>query len=421
MSENETNDVDNSATEAEDAPESSAGVSKNEDESAEVLESASEEVVDSSLVETEQQDAAQVATKESSDKAALAEEALPDEELATEEPVAEDATQSDEDDPNLDGSADESAEESAEDPADEFSQEQIAEDEPAIPSHFEPIPQDILDRAKRTRRTLIVVIILLILVLAAAVAGSAYYYLEYLNDQELHHVESPVVTLESSGSAVQDRGTSETIEMPNLAHMFGKTPEEVLATLGPNYLIAKTDDISAAPESEEAEDAESSDEEGAISTVGTQVVTISYSPKEQTGTVGVAQVQNIYLTLNASGQTIEVFFVSSLNLLDFHMSSFANLVATNNVFVETLTSAGLTVSPETTYTPPTAEEFTELVDVDAKNKKIKKETTTWKGQLDSEVAPKTFEITFTYDFGATGVVDSPGKQPTQRMLYIKLV
>jgi hypothetical protein len=72
------------------------------------------------------------------------------------------------------------------------------------------------------------------------------------------------------------------------------------------------------------------------------------------------------------------------------------------------------------YIVPSQVDFTEYVDPDASVVKIRKETTSWSGTLVSEVAPTNFEITYTFDYGASGVEDKPGKHPTQRTLYIKL-
>ncbi len=293
--------------------------------------------------------------------------------------------------------------------------EAVQSDEPLLPAHFEPIPEEKLVHAKRKRRTLIVVIVILIIVLLGAAAGSIYYYLNY--GQNNAHIAQPSNVIEGDEAAVQDRGTTVTVEMPDLVQMFGKTPDEVVAILGPDYVITKTDIVT------DAEGTESSGAEGEaseVSPVVANMVTISYTPQEQTSPVGATQVQNIYLGLDEGGKTVEVYFVSSMNLLDYPISSFADLVATRTSFVGSLASAGATVSTEVEYIAPTEEEYTEYVDPEASVKKIKKETVTMKGTLVSEQAPTKFEITYTYDYGASGVEATPDRQPSQRMLYIKL-
>ncbi len=95
-------------------------------------------------------------------------------------------------------------------------------------------------------------------------------------------------------------------------------------------------------------------------------------------------------------------------------------MATNGSFVESLAAAGTQVAPDIVYTVPDRVEYTEYVDAEASAKKIKKESVTWSGSLLSETMPASFEITYTYDFGAGGVEETSDRYPLQRMLYIKL-
>jgi len=124
--------------------------------------------------------------------------------------------------------------------------------------------------------------------------------------------------------------------------------------------------------------------------------------------------------LGEQGTTIEVYFVSSMDMLAFPILSFADLVATNNYFIWALSQAGIVAQQQVPYKTPSREEFTEFVDKDANALKIQKETTTWTGSLASGAPPTSFEIRFTYDYGASGVEDSPDKHPLQRMVYLKL-
>lgn len=288
------------------------------------------------------------------------------------------------------------------------------DDEPMMPAHFEAIPKEKLAKAKRTRRILVAILVLLILLLIGAAVGAVYYYMNYAQ-----HPTTTVETdqvIDSGQGDLTDRGTTEAIEMPNLAQMFGKTPEEALATLGSDYSITDTKTV----EQPDSGSGTAANDNPQANSAARQVVTIGYTPKEQTSSIGTTQVQNIYLTLNSAGKSIEVYFVSSMNLLDYPISSFAELVATKTSFADSLASAGITIAADVNYTAPQPEEYTEYVDPEATNKKIKKESVTFSGTLASEKPPTTFEITYTYDFGASGVEDTPDKQPSQRMLYIKL-
>lgn len=278
------------------------------------------------------------------------------------------------------------------------------------PSPFEDIPEDKIARAKRTKRILIVAIVLLVLVLLGAGAASVYYYLTYGQSEE--HLGQTRVEPQSANGALQDRGTTEAIGMPQLAGLFNKTPEEALGVLGSDYAITKTESASG----DGAGQDETSETEGAA-----QVVTISYVPSEQQEkSVGSTQVQNIYATLNEAGTISEVYFVSSMNLLGYAIVSFSELVATKQAYVDALSTAGVVGAEGIEYTAPTEDEYLEYVDPEASDKKIKKEAATIEGTLASEQAPKNYEVTFAYDYGATGVEVAADRQPTQRMLYIKL-
>lgn len=301
------------------------------------------------------------------------------------------------------------------------SSDQAGGDEPFFPSPFESIPEEKLAKAKRTKRTLIIVIILLALLLLGVAAGAVYYYLSMEDaSATIEHAGNVI----EDGSVTQDRGTTETIEMPDLVKMFGKTPEEVLKTLGPDYSITNTG-TTAAEDASEAETDENGDgtedaEGDEASTTTSQVTTISYTPQEQASTYGTTHVLNIYLTLDESGATREVYFAGSMSLLDYPISNFADLVAAKTSLADTLRSAGATMASDTPYTAPTEDEYTIYVDPSANKRLIRKETVTVTGSLASEQAPKNFEVTYTYDYGASGVEISPDRQPSQRMLYIKL-
>jgi len=275
--------------------------------------------------------------------------------------------------------------------------------------NFKPISPAKLKKARRTRRTLITVIVLLLIVLIGGVAGGVYYYLNFVQS-ETTHAYDPIV-MGNEGDTLDDRGVTEALEMPDLALMFGMTPEAVLAMLGEDYSITKIDSDTQG---------QTSDTETEANAATKQIVTISYTPQDQSNASSLRQTQKIYLSLGEQGTTIEIYFVSSMDILDFPISSFADLVATNDLFVRTLTLAGVVVSPDAVYLPPSSKEFTEFVDPDANALRIKKETTTWSGRLLSGAAPTAFEITFTYDYGASGVDDAPDKHPLQRMVYLKL-
>ena len=306
------------------------------------------------------------------------------------------------------------ADETREPPEEEFDI-----NEKHTPAVFEPIPPEKLARAKRIKRMLIAVIVLLVLVLVGAAGTFVYFYLTF--PEPVTTTIQDVSVIESDDDLYQDRGGTETTEMPNLVQMIGRTPEQVVAALGPEYVITKSDVITEPETPEEAGANEGENAENAENApVVTQVVTISYTPEEQTSTVGAIQVQNIYLSLDENGIAVEVYFVSSMNLLDFPISSFADLVATPESFLDTLNLAGAFVAPEFHYTAPAKEEYTEYVDPDASVKRIRKESVTMKGALASAQPPTYFEITYTFDYGASGVEDTPSRQPAQRMLYIKL-
>ena len=292
---------------------------------------------------------------------------------------------------------------------------QQSQTEIALPPGFEPIPQEKLVKAKRTKRLLITMIILLLLILFGGIAGGLYYYINF-GQPHATFVPEPIV-IENDENVLEDGGTIATMEMPNLTQMFGRTADEVVALLGDDYTITAYSEV---PASSGTAASSGSSEATDTAAVIREIVTISYSPETQDSSLALRQSQKIYLSLGEEGTTLEVYFVSSMDILDFPWTNFANLVATSDSFVQTLGWSGVSIVEDTPYTAPTPEEFTEYVDPSAQYKKIKKETTTWAGALISETAPTSFEITYTFDYGASGVEDIPERNPIARVLYLKL-
>ncbi|MDR2035123.1 MAG: hypothetical protein LBP91_00385 [Coriobacteriales bacterium] len=273
--------------------------------------------------------------------------------------------------------------------------------------HFKPVSEKKLAHARRTKRSLITGITFFSLLLCGAVAAGIYFYLEFVPAPA--SLIQDTLTIDTNGQTVEDRGVAKTVPMPALGQLFGRTPEEALAILGSSYAITKVDATQANATNNAADDP-----------AARQVVTISYTPEAQNGAADLRQTQKIYLSLGEAGTTIEVYLVSSMDILDLPHSSFADLVATQENFLQSLTSAAVAGVSDTPYIAPTSGEYTEFVDPTANHKKVKKESATWAGALASEAAPTKFEVTFTYEYGASGVEDTLGKHPSQRMLYIKL-
>ena len=284
-----------------------------------------------------------------------------------------------------------------------------------LPPGFEPIPKEKLMKAKKTRRLLIFVMVLLLLLLFGGIAFSLYYYISFLQPQA-NFVQDPLV-IENDENVLEDRGETETIDMPDLAQMFARTPDEIVALLGDDYLITAYTEAQASSDTNANSDSDQADD---TEHVIVQIVTISYSPEGMDSSMALRQNQKIYLSLGEDGTTLEVYFVSSMDILDFPLTNFANLVSSSDSFEQTLAWAGVTIVADTPYTAPTSEEFIEYVDASAQHKKIKKETTSWSGDLVSDTAPTSFEITYTFDYGASGVEDIPDRYPMQRVLYLKL-
>lgn len=369
------------------------------------------------MTENENHDSTELNESEAQTDASLEGEIVEGENTVSEDVESESAEYAE---PALEAALEPAFESAAEytEPASEPAAEVDIAAEPTLPPHFEPIPQEKLKRAKRTKRILLVVIILLVLVLLAAGAGAVYYYITY--GESPTTVETTPVDIEVSED-IQDRGTTETIDMPNLAQMFGKTPEEVLTSLGSDYSISKTEVFEEEAAAEEPAEgaAEDTAEDTAQSGISARV-TIAYSPEDGSGSASNAQTQSIYLDLNEQGVVAEIYFSSSMNLLDYPISSFDALVESKNSFVQSMQSAGITVPQDIEYSAPLSEDYTEYVDPEASILKIKKQSFSFAGTLGAEQAPTSFEISYTYDYGSTGVEDTPDKQPIDRRIVIKL-
>ncbi|MDR3136509.1 MAG: hypothetical protein LBU07_03720 [Coriobacteriales bacterium] len=282
-----------------------------------------------------------------------------------------------------------------------------------VPNRFADIPPEKLRRSKRVKRILIAIIIVLILALLAIAALAAYVFITQQQSINTIQLQDILTDNQNASDRLQDTGTTEEKPMPPLAPMFGTTTDEVLSQLGSDYRLVKTEEIA----DEELPQAR-------------QLATLTYV-QDTKSSVGNVQAQSIYLSLNEVGEVIEVYFVSSLDLLGYPMSSFANLISNKTVVDQLLQSAGVAASADFQFIAPEHDQYTKYVDPLASNKRLTEESAKFSGLLaakdtdataeeTAESAPTQFVLTLTYDYGAAGVADTPDRHPTQRMVYLRL-
>jgi hypothetical protein len=289
----------------------------------------------------------------------------------------------------------------------------------AAEAEAEAIAPERIRHAKRTRALLISILLILLLAFGGLIyLGYSMVTAEKQGSSSLA-VNTPArLDEEVIDDNLSDGSLQQITTIPNLRQLFGLGIEQVSQRLSSDFVLTK---------SEDTEDATNPD----IRTL----VTYSYAPSSGSSTsAGTAapasgsaapnaasRVENLYLSLNTEGKVIEVYYVASLDLLGYDDVDFAALIDSSQSVTDVLRQAGIAPASDWKFTAPKPDAYTQYVDPAATVKKVKKLTATFYAATNStEAAPRNWNLTFTYDYGASGVVLDESTMPTQRMLYLKL-
>ncbi len=269
-------------------------------------------------------------------------------------------------------------------------------------------------KARRTKLTLIVIIVLLIMAVIA-LGYVAFSFLAFDGDGQVVVVQ-PVEDIESSqlkNTEVPESARIQTTTIPDLVSCFGLTINEASNRLGIDYQLTKTEEVK-------------DDEDTAVK----QLATFTYAPLATTngksagtdqllGTKIKAQILNIYASLDEEERIIEIYYVGSMDLLGYPTSDFATLVGTLETFTGILREAGVEVD-DFSYSAPAISDYTTYVDPGAEKKVIQKESHVVTGASTSEVAPKSWSITITYDYGTGAALDNVPQSDISRTIHLQL-
>lgn len=275
------------------------------------------------------------------------------------------------------------------------------------PGGFPPVSNERLKKAKRTRIILLAIILLLLAALGALVyLGYTFYQDGVANNQgnikPLPVVSNNTVTDPSAPAEVRIEETS----IPALAPLFGFTVDEVKAMLGKDFQLTKTD-------------AATDEANPAIR----QLATFSYIPTVSGDTANVSANtalpnESIYVSLDDGGKVVDVYYVCDMKLLGYPEVSFEELLATSDLVIGVLASAG--VQPrDFSYVPPSFEESIVYDNPNSTNRKVSKQTQIFSGRTDSSEVPTAWTLTITYDYGA-GVSSVGEFRQATRTINLKL-
>ena len=274
-----------------------------------------------------------------------------------------------------------------------------------VSAQLKPIPKERIKRARRTK----VMLIFLIIVLLAALGGLVYLGYTLLQTSQEHHTTVTVTPDTVIDSNLEDTSQSnanaiKTTTIPDLSGLFGLSVAESQEFLGSDYVLIKTDDASE-------------DDNPDIK----QMVVFSYQPRGSVGSSSaLAAAPSIYLSLNAQGEVIEVYFISSLEVLGYPSATFVSFVSTQDMLYNALRAAGVTPSSDYVYNAPTPSEFTVYVNATTDVKKIRKEEVLFTGSTTNQNAPKIWQFKLIYDYGASGITQGSDIKPNQRTISILL-
>lgn len=263
-----------------------------------------------------------------------------------------------------------------------------------VPAAKTPVPEEYplmehteperVARANRTKRVLIIIMILLIL------AGIALGYFAFRMVSENRPQDNDVAlsvdtidpdSIDQNSASGQEAVTS----IPQLSHLFGLSVDEALISLGTDYQLASTKEVGEEENPEIVQLAE-------ITYVGGQT---SEDTSEHTeGTL--VNAPHLYASLNAEGIILEVYYTCSMDLLGYPSSSFSTLTAESDTLISALKAVGITLE-NYDYAAPTIDQYTYYVDPAATEKVVSKEAFTFSGETGLDVAPKTWDVTITYD------------------------
>ena len=280
-------------------------------------------------------------------------------------------------------------------------------------------------RLSRSRNLLLVSVFLV----AAFALGLVWFCYQYLLPVIYQPAASLTPATEINTADSHEQGTIpltvqyEYLTIPDLTKLFGKTSDEALATLGQGWSITKDADTTQEPSAEGEEPIDS-----AIK----RIVTLGYTPtilsveggSFEEGDTGYAEVQGllpiatIYLSMNAEGKVVEVYFVADIDLFETVYLDFDTLLSTGWFLSSALQDSG--VAPrDYNYRPPDFSQTASYDYPESPNRRVIKQSAIFSGRVDAEGLPSAWAVTVTYEFMTP--VDNPSlAKASRRVIHIRL-
>jgi hypothetical protein len=280
-------------------------------------------------------------------------------------------------------------------------------------------------RLSRSRNILLVSVLLV----ATFALGLVWFCYQYLLPVIYQPAAALTPATEINTADSHEQGTIpltvqyEHSAIPDLSKLFGKTSDEALATLGQGWSITKDADTTQEPPAEGAEPIDS-----AIK----RIVTLSYTPtilsveggSFEEGDAGYSEVQGrlpiatIYLSMNAEGKVIEVYFVADIDLFETVYLDFDTLLSTGWFLSSALQDSG--VAPrDYNYRPPDFSQTASYDYPESPNRRVIKQSAIFSGRVDAEGLPSAWAVTVTYEFMTP--VDNPSLvKASRRVIHIRL-
>ena len=216
------------------------------------------------------------------------------------------------------------------------------------------------------------IIIVLLVILALAIPG----YL-YLKDQDKSREADSGIDISDIDDAdvvpVVPSQSEMTASIPNLCSFFGSTSDEVGIILGENYQTSSTENVT----------------DGKIA----RRVTFVYSP--QGSNTPLVNAPTIKVSLDKDGKVVQVYYMSSMEVLGYPDMDFKTLVSTSDALISALMSAEIDYD-DFTYNAPSEADYTTYIDPKAKI--VSKESSTFVGTVKGNKAPNKWKLAFTYSY-----------------------
>jgi hypothetical protein len=122
--------------------------------------------------------------------------------------------------------------------------------------------------------------------------------------------------------------------------------------------------------------------------------------------------------LDEGGKVIDIYYSSDMALLGYAEETFDSLLSEEKIVTNALSAAG-TAPRDFAFAQPT-EESTIFDNKDSANRKIIKQTQIYSGRTTNEGNPTAWTLTFTYDYGISGVATANDFRQATRTINLKL-